>query len=475
MIRVLSYNIYYKAMMGIEPRCSQQIICNNVKCSICLKNVAKFIKETGPYDFVCLQEATNYRLIHQLSLKEMEYIHLKLGVDEMVTFYDGRKYHLEKDQGIINGHLLNRNRPFLILFFSEKIAIINIHAGHNNDIYKFNYYLSRTLELFPYVQSKQIYLYKLSTYHIIMMGDFNDNLSKPFHVPLIGSRKLYEFNIVPTYSKRNLILDHILSTSKYNIVHVHKLKNASDHYPIISDIKLFLNIGYDFDGVLHKNVKPFRSEPNPLIQRMDDKPVSYTIGEYDVFHTIIDEMNKYIEMNNNICIITARDDSLFNRNDVEIFINNHLKENSKKVKIYFTNNKSKVNLIRDLGINIFHDDSCLRITEIYTEMKKGTLPNLFELRYVEPADDRWYLVNDKISITKCGIVMQEIMNTNDNNRNITQLLKQLDNKINILNKRGIYNNQSKEEIFNMQCNILLNLFPDDKSSILSNAHYHYND
>jgi len=413
MVKVLSYNIFFKAMVSdpIYENCGPIINDNkyNIKYTNCLKNVSNFAEANKPYDFVDLQEATNWRILQKITptLSEMHAVSHKPGLDEIVTFYSS-KYQLDDSEYEIAGFLEDKNRPFLILFFKNNICIINIHAGHKKDIYKFDYYLKHFLSSDK--NSEKIFLAKFKTYDIIMVGDLNDNLlpkksnstediskfkilsNKIF---FNNERILYSINHKPTCcdrtlaaTKQNITFDHILSTLPpiQNISTVFPVKRASDHIPIISIITK--NIGYDFDGVLHTNV----TEPDNEKQR---HPINLT-GPYEPFSKIIDKIEKDILDGNNVFIITARPKKLIHVNALQLHINStKLKKYINKISFLYTGGQNKTKIINELGISAFYDDSCLRINELYTAKQNKLLPFLAQLYVVYPEKQSWTLINEK--------------------------------------------------------------------------------
>jgi hypothetical protein len=162
------------------------------------------------------------------------------------------------------------------------MCVINIHAGHHGDIYRFDRHLVKILKKHPKYSGRiKKIIYKLRTYDIVMASDFNNSLKSVeddcYRILtdslfcIKGGKKMYRINNNPTccdpkLSGKNLKLafDHILSTfpkdqiANDNIIYP---IITSDHVPIISTI--FKIVGYDFDGVLHLDV----TEPDSIGQR----------------------------------------------------------------------------------------------------------------------------------------------------------------------------------------------------------------
>src|SRR5271154_750528 len=247
-MHVLSYNVYYMSTLGTHPLCQQKMQTN---LNICMSNIIQAIDANGPYDFVGLQEATNWDIIqnNSLQLKNMKHVFYNPGGEDMITFYDA-KYQLDDTSDQITGNMADTGRPFIVLFFKGNLCVINLHAGHAGDIYKFDDYLEKTLRRATYSPSMSDYLLKLQTYDIIMMGDCNDPLSisntfdilnNPFF-KISGGRKLYGINKTPTWGriiikstdKMSVAYDHILSTNQNISTQVLPILHASDHFPIMA-------------------------------------------------------------------------------------------------------------------------------------------------------------------------------------------------------------------------------------------------
>lgn len=259
-IKILSYNIWWKAMTP-KGNIAQCLPLINKQTS-CLHNIVEFIDNNEYFDFVGLQEATNWKLIQKSStvLSKMNAIGYNPNHEDIVIFYDKNKYELDDNDNCITGHMKTNGRPFMILFLTIKkksnpddnqnICIINAHSDHNGDIYEFDFYLKNILIKYKNYDN---YLEKFKTYNIIMMGDFNDDLNKKksfviftddfFKIP--NGRKLYGTNKEKSCCSGSLVgkyimskaYDHILSTSNRIITQVHNVKRASDHMPIIATIQ----------------------------------------------------------------------------------------------------------------------------------------------------------------------------------------------------------------------------------------------
>lgn len=274
-IKILSYNIFWRAMVNSETAAgiTEDDAKNKVQLcktdpsdkavTVCLSNVVKLINNNGPYDFVGLQEATNWKLIQERSSDlqniSMNTCSIKFGdpilnttyKENMVTFYN-KKYILDSDINTIKGFLQDAGRPFIILFFNNNLCVINMHSGHhalNSKEYKnngdlndlFTIYLPKFINKFD---QPEIYK-KINTYDLIVMGDMNNHLPKTV---IVGdNRKLFNVNKIPTCCDKSLLnsrmgrsYDHILSTYKNIKYEKNITKNmdvpASDHLPVIAII-----------------------------------------------------------------------------------------------------------------------------------------------------------------------------------------------------------------------------------------------
>ena len=154
------------------------------------------------------------------------------------------------------------------------------------------------------------------------------------------------------------------------------------------------NIGYDFDGVLHTNVGP----ADAYGQRGTNRS-----GPYTPFNEIINQIELEIILGHQVYIVTARHDSSANLKIIQDHLDAHLKNYAHNVPIHFTNNQNKKHVIHNLKINIFYDDSHLRIRELYTATKQNELPDLLELYLVKPESRTWTLINELNIQIECGI------------------------------------------------------------------------
>ncbi len=382
-MKVLSYNIFYKTMIAVDnkpmhPKCWP--VTDGT--TACLKNVSDFIENHGTYDFIGLQEATNWETIQQTTpvLTKMIPVSHKLDRDEIVTFYHP-KYQLDLLDNQIFGHMEDINRPFIILFFNSKLAVINLHAGHNNDIDMLDEHLKRTIKN---NYNKKI-VKKLQNYDIVLMGDFNKSINSNFTIlidpffQIPNGRKMYGANREPSCCNYQLapikfkpkFSDQILSTLTNIQTKVYQVSNASDHMPITAIIQK--NIGYDFDGVLHLEVT--KADKDGQRYAVNDT------GPYEPFKETIEQIQKNLQNGDRVYIVTSRTHDSSNERTVK----KHLKKSDlPKIPIYFTDGGTKIDIIKKLKISEYYDDSCLQIRELYQARKNGELPHLTELYLAVP-------------------------------------------------------------------------------------------
>lgn len=417
-MKVLSYNIFYKTMMivndePLHPKCGPIVDGS----SNCLKNVSNFIEENGPYDFVCLQEATNWQIIQKITpyLRKMIPISYQISMEEIVTFYH-EKYTLDAGQNKILGYMDNINRLFIILFFDNNLCLVNLHAGHNHDIYHFDTHLERILKENYDKKTIQKYLTKLKSYDIVMVGDFNENIHDPFIIlkneffGIPNGRKMYGINHASSCCNYQLLpisyplnkpiksYDQIISTIPNVKSQVWQIPDASDHMPIIAIIQKsilggtkHLNIGYDFDGVLHLDVT--KADKNGQRYAISD------VGPYRPFEGMINDIKRNLDFGNHVYLITARFSDHIDKKSIQ----NYLEYiGLPKVPVYFTDGQKKVDVIRQLEINKYYDDSCSQISEIYLAKKRGHLPSLEHIYFVIPEKHKAILITDNNFAQYCS-------------------------------------------------------------------------
>jgi endonuclease/exonuclease/phosphatase family metal-dependent hydrolase len=295
-IIVLSWNILWMAMDGINEEKGEKNTperefgkrcATDVKdgLNICATNVKNTIDELAEeYDFVALQEASQWDKIHEKSskLKDMGYVHYRFGNTNLVTFYNKKKYRLIAFKTDFISKIIDikadtyNNRPYHVLYLEhikskEHYIFINLHLPHeinredverglskNMDTFftlnKDDGNISETFSARPTEENrnnsqayfkKQRAIDKQTTpigmtwpeqkYNIIVAGDFNDankkkfwNGFKPFKMSSIDSLKDLEVKLVeeppPTCCSLNF---EEPSTNKYTSIGDYILVNSS--------------------------------------------------------------------------------------------------------------------------------------------------------------------------------------------------------------------------------------------------------
>lgn len=283
--KVLSYNISWEAMTGliskmIKIKCQPEGSDSTTKC---LSNIKKFIHteiNSNNYDIIGLQEASNWRrMVTDDILKKYNYVASTVKNEDMITLYDKNKLTLDADLGasVVISYMEDVGRPIMILFFNNSLCVINVHAGHHNDILKISEHITKTVsgEKIKYgeinpgyktsdasssVTEKPNYNFneikrKLKTYNIIILGDMNYDMNSHirkktlFNINIDNEpRFLYTDVSTPyvntccdeTFGLKNIKHkyknDHILASSKnIKFIQYDRIKipsPSSDHLPI---------------------------------------------------------------------------------------------------------------------------------------------------------------------------------------------------------------------------------------------------
>ena len=249
-IKVLTYNVLHEI--------SKINVCKEDKC---LKNICSFIdNNTKDFDFIGIQEYSNIPKMREYSkeLTKMSVTH-----DEIpeylkkygpITFYNNKKYKLDDSCNTMKfGFSGNLGRGIQINFFNNNLCLINVHAGHDPTKDKINMF---DKSLMNYLESafcdkkcKDIFIKKLQTYKIIMIGDMNDRLDNFTYITIADKkRELYGRTTKPTCCEEKKTMngknveygayDHILSTfAKEFFVKVYRpMGFHSDHDPVSSTL-----------------------------------------------------------------------------------------------------------------------------------------------------------------------------------------------------------------------------------------------
>lgn len=186
---VLSYNISYEAMTN-NPRGSAGAlgmkcvpVSSGSKLTVCANHMAQMIDKIpssvgkNNFDIVGCQESSRWYELQAASnaLSQLKSYNSKAGRSEMVTFYNDKKYQLDK-----HAHSsFDYDRPFQILVLSEisssnGIIFINAHCPHHLP----NSYDAYTFEAFSKNVSRILKSLGLTDqekrYRLIATGDFNE-------------------------------------------------------------------------------------------------------------------------------------------------------------------------------------------------------------------------------------------------------------------------------------------------------------
>lgn len=241
-VKILSYNIYYKSMLGIDKNFEPQSKAQN--------NVKNIIK-SGDYDIIGLQEAQCIeKIFDKRTLDKYNYIESKSGEDIVVTF-------LKKKFKIIN--YLNtefcNGRPLQIIkvnFNNDIIIIVNLHAPHHYQ--NFGNYQGVTnksnkdysSELIRIINNKiNLFINNTKIDRIILLGDFNEifNRIDTFKFKLNINKKIFEMKtdrnkkLSCCYRNFDKTSDYIFdSITEPKLLITSTIHPASDHYPIEATI-----------------------------------------------------------------------------------------------------------------------------------------------------------------------------------------------------------------------------------------------
>jgi endonuclease/exonuclease/phosphatase family metal-dependent hydrolase len=246
-IKVLTYNIYWKAMTGnpgagdLQPKGTVQ------------SHIARFIDDNMPYDFVALQEASEYATVTGSLGTTMGHRHTVSGSDEMYTYYDNTKYHCAYDIATE----FTAGRPIHILGFDEDIIFINLHGSHS----PLNFDIINTAINSASIASKTYFfnIIQKPIHRIIMAGDFNhdfDRIDLNFDNGAGIAKTITVKNIIaskrkPTcciqrvpFTGHTHIYDHVFDSEEpIDITIGTPITPASDHLPVISYLKPLSAIG----------------------------------------------------------------------------------------------------------------------------------------------------------------------------------------------------------------------------------------
>jgi hypothetical protein len=388
-IKVMTYNIYNEAINKYNR--NYKINCGNkdkkdtpATNSNCLDNTITFINkiaENEKLDFIGLQEINGNQIKIAIktrnevkasgqtkakpaitgnylgnnmenifapdpnfpkNLSQQEYRDYKYKYNQnIMILYDKNKYKLDDDkinriEGILDEDkttFKNKDhynlRPILILFFENKICVINLWNPDKgtNQINSDEFFdLHKIIE--PLIQGENIekYIEKLKTYKIILLGGFEKEKNK---IMLFGRElngKVTEntccnTNLEENFNKYNDKSDNILVSDDYitvNTVLKQDTHLQSDHLPVLAKINL-----------------KSRVKVNPVANPVSDKT-------FIELPESVKEFLKLPELNNNIY-------TLFNN----IFNSDMTEETFENYKTYFY--KKYKNIDNDTQYNLIFE------------------------------------------------------------------------------------------------------------------------
>lgn len=411
----------------------------NVNINKCLYEIIKYINKY-PRTFVALQGiSVSYNEIFE-SIKDnvggaanynpflpnngsnnasLEDIEMKINGKQMAIFHDNNMatptplrigFTLKNSTGSILMSIYKYLNYIKTINNEDRyICVINVDAN-NGDISTFD---DDAFTAINSMQNKDDILKILKKCDIIMLGNFNSNLQnyiydykinnnnykifrifthRNFNNP--GGRFLFNINLnkfTCCYGNNfngipSLKYDHILSTfmeTKYtNQPILQNERPQSTHLPVRASIKAKLRIGYDFDGVIHKDVYPAK---NGLRSHLPDVDIKHP------FTIIINKIKEQISNSWDVYIITVRMQSAKN------FIKQFLSANGLNIpdnNIIFAAGGIKLPYIKEYMINEFYDDSCKVISDLYTSKKRGELPLLTNIYLVIPENDEFIDIDE---------------------------------------------------------------------------------
>lgn len=342
---VLSYNLSWEAMSGRKSS-TVKYECENKEC---LNNVIDFLESQTritKYDIIGLQEASKWWEIYKSDkLKRFSCVSSRISNEDMVTFYNKDRLTLDNTDSVVVTYGKDFGRPIMMLFFNNNLCVINIHAGHDKDIFKLSKHIENTLnkekynvknnktlkfsykinngnDINPTLNYKNI-LTKLKSYNIILLGDLNADVNEyarknmSFVIGHPINRSLFTDNkteYVKTCcdsmlgakpKSRTRYYDHILATTtNITIVPPNKLTevlvHASDHLPIAAIIQ--------FQGKHNQQLPvtqtiPQKSIPKKSISTPSEAKNTYMKNKQDYFNLFnlgggsydFDDFNEFVD------------------------------------------------------------------------------------------------------------------------------------------------------------------------------------
>lgn len=159
-IKILSYNLNWENMQGMEKAPIKECITKN----LCASNVNRLILNELPLDFIFLQEFAN----EQILLKDLDIdfnLITTISEKESQAMLINKKYNIFMK---IEGEF-GPGRPFLVVFLKENICLVSVHMGHKKSI------ITELKKIEDKIYSTNI---NVDMYRIILGGDFNADIGK---------------------------------------------------------------------------------------------------------------------------------------------------------------------------------------------------------------------------------------------------------------------------------------------------------
>ena len=310
-IIVLSWNIFWMAMDGINEddpiqkgkkptlqsdfgkHCATKV---EDGLNICATNVKTTIDELADeYDFVALQEASQWNKIHEKStkLKGMGYVHYKFGNTNLVTFYNKKKYRLIAFKTDFISKIIDikadtyNNRPYHVLYLEhiknkEHYIFINLHLPHEINRFEVESGLSKNMDTF------------------FMLNKDDGNISETFSErPTKKNRNNSQayFEYQRAIDKQTTPIIMTWSEQKYNIIVAGDFNDRGEHmfWRLLKPLQYYNTNG---QNLLDIEVK-LDNEPPPTCCSLNFKKPStnkYTsIGDYILVNSSLNVKKIYAQ------------------------------------------------------------------------------------------------------------------------------------------------------------------------------------
>ena len=243
----------------------------------CMDNLINYIinipqiNKFSQYDFIGFQESSGWEKIVSdprimnilISSNEttgyLNYIHGFSGFEDMITFYNAKKYILN---AVKFGNIVKEGRPYTILFLTEiatgnNFIVINIHSEHKINVKTLQTELSKELHMATRINVTKkivpiINIHAVNTtditdiitdkdFHIIFMGDTNENVGpgKNKNSDWINASKFWNKNFQPFsetgFEKIESLVVSVKNPPPVTCCFNRHIDNCYDNYPYIGD------------------------------------------------------------------------------------------------------------------------------------------------------------------------------------------------------------------------------------------------